>query len=79
MDLTGSILKETLPLSAELTSGSDGTGSSAIDTLISAPFTLLNMAALFIGGLFGDLGSSGSADLPAVIGEIAGGMLPQYL
>ena len=75
-DITGSIPKETLPLSAEITSGSTGTGSSFIDTLVGAPFTLLNMVALFVGGLGGDIGSSGSADLGTVIGEIAKGMLP---
>ena len=41
--------------------GSDGTGSSAIDTLLQAPAIALNMLALFIGGLGGDLGSTGSA------------------
>jgi len=34
------------------------------------------MVALFVGGLGGDIGSSGSADLGTVIGEIAKGMLP---
>ena len=52
----------------------------AVGVVIGAAFTTVVTALVekfinpLIGGLFGDLGSSGSADLPAVIGEIAGGM-----
>ena len=74
MDFTGSILQETLPLSADLMTGSSGTGSSFVDTLVGAPFTLLNMVALFIGGLGGDIGSSGSADLGTIVAGIADGL-----
>lgn len=76
MDLTGSILTETLPMSAELMGGSSGTGSAVIDTLVGAPAIALNMLALFIGGIGGDLGSSGSSDFGAIITGIVGGMLP---
>lgn len=72
MDLTGSILKETLPLSAELTSGSDGTGSSAIDTLSAALVIGPNLLLNFIGDFFGDLGSSGSLTM---VGDIFQGGL----
>jgi hypothetical protein len=62
MDLTGSIAEITTPLSAEL-SGSvgDGVGSAAIDTILQTAFLLPNLLLAFIGGLGGDLGSSGSA------------------
>lgn len=64
MDLTGSIAENTLPMSAELMGSLDGggIGSSAIDTILGAAFLLPNLLLGFIGGLGGDIGSSGSAE-----------------
>lgn len=70
MDLTGSIAEATQPLSAELAGSVDPTGSSAIDTLVGAAFLLPNLLLGFIGGLGGDLGSSGST-FPSLPGPLA--------
>lgn len=61
MDLTGSIAEATIPLSIEMMGSlGEGTGSSAIDTLLQLPF-LLYTNVLGIAGAFGaDLGSTGN-------------------
>lgn len=61
MDLTGSIAEFTQPLSLEMMSSVEFTGSSAIDTLLQTAFVLPNLILEFIGGLGGDLGSTSSA------------------
>ncbi|WP_216694302.1 hypothetical protein [Dietzia psychralcaliphila] len=68
MDLTGSIAEATAPLSTEFASSLEGglTGSSAIDTIAQALFILPNLLLAFVGGLGGDLGSTGSAGFPTV-------------
>ncbi|MEB8327472.1 hypothetical protein [Dietzia kunjamensis] len=62
MDLTGSIAEATAPLSTELLGSLEGglTGSSAIDTIAQALFVVPNLLLAFVGGLGGDLGSTGS-------------------
>lgn len=63
MDLTGSIAQLTQPFSAELSGSVDPTGSSAIDTILNTAFILPNLILAFIGGLGGDLGSTGSTSI----------------
>lgn len=63
-DLTGSIAEATVPLSLELNGSlmdsiGTGTGSSAIDTLVATAFALPNLLLSIIGGIGGDLGSTG--------------------
>lgn len=60
MNLTGSIANVTVPLSADLFSGSTGevTGSSAIDTLINTAIGLPNLLLGIIAAAGADLGSS---------------------
>ncbi|AWH91456.1 hypothetical protein [Dietzia lutea] len=67
MDLTGSIARETAPLSIEVFGGSlaNGglTGSSAIDTVAGLVATLPRLLLGLVAGLGGDLGSTlGLAD-----------------
>ena len=60
MDLTGSIAEVTVPLSTDmLGSLGEGTGSSAVDTLLALPFYLANQALGIIGAFGADLASSG--------------------
>ncbi len=64
MDLTGSIMEATDPLfEAVYGSFGEGTGSAFIDTLATAPLAAFQLALAFVGGLGGDLGSTGSAGL----------------
>ncbi|MDX2356880.1 hypothetical protein [Dietzia sp. PP-33] len=64
MDLTGSIMEASEPV-FETVYGSfmdaGGTGSAFIDTLATAPAYAFNLLLMFVGGLGGDLGSTGSA------------------
>lgn len=66
MDLTGSIMEATEPV-LETVYGSfedaGGTGSAFIDTLVVAPAFAFEVLLMFIGGLGGDLGSTGSANM----------------
>ena len=58
MDLTGSILEATAPLSSELGSV-DPTGSSFVDTTLSVAFAGPGLLLSLIGEFFSDLGSTG--------------------
>ncbi|MEH6820407.1 MAG: hypothetical protein V7706_10725 [Dietzia psychralcaliphila] len=68
MDLTGSIAEATAPLSTEILGSLEGglTGSSAIDTIAQTLFVLPNLLLAFVGGLGGDIGSTGSTGFPTV-------------
>lgn len=67
MDLTGSIAEITQPLSAELLgSAGAGVGSAFVDTLVQTAFLLPNLLLAFVGGLGGDLGSTGSVGGPVL-------------
>ncbi|MFN3600465.1 MAG: hypothetical protein ACK4UY_03640 [Dietzia sp.] len=51
------------PLLGVLYGSFEGTGSAFIDTLATAPAFAYNIVLMFIGGLGGDLGSTGSAGI----------------
>jgi len=68
MDLTGSIIDATAPLSTQLGSlMSDPTGSSAIDTLLSLLYVVPN-------GLL-SLAAMAGADIGSTLGELDAGTL----
>ncbi|MBB1031802.1 hypothetical protein G6027_13075 [Dietzia sp. SLG310A2-38A2] len=60
MDLTGSLLQAGNSVFEVVYGSFEGTGSSFIDTLATAPAFAYNIVLMFIGGLGGDLGSTGS-------------------